>query len=291
MPTATARVRRPLSVSGVTFRSPFRYPGGKTWLAPVVEDWVRHLGGRRHFLEPFAGGASVALAIAATRAVWHTDIVELDDDVAAVWRTTLTGDLDELIARIRAFTPTPEDVAAVASTTPVDDVDRAFATLVRNRTSRGGVMAARAGTLNRGERGRGVASRWYPGTLATRLEAIRGMGDRIAFTHGDGVAVLSAAAGDPDLVAFVDPPYTAGGAAAGRRLYRHCELDHAGVFAAVAAVDGHVLVTYDDALEVRDLAAAHGLACVPVTMRGNQAAPRHELLLVRDPKWFLDRLR
>lgn len=279
------------TVSGVRYRSPFRYPGGKTWLVPVVEAWLARLGPHDTYLEPFAGGGSIGLAVAATGQVTDTHLVELDPDVAAVWTVTLSDQVTALIEAIHAFEVTSEHVSAVLAATPTTDLERAFQTVVRNRTSRGGVMADRAGRLNRGERGRGLASRWYPQTLATRLLAIHAMRSHLRFTHGDGLEVLKASSAvtvpvGERAVTFIDPPYTAGGERAGARLYRHCELDHDAVFAAASALPGQVLLTYDDAPEVRDLAAAHGFGCTPVTMRGNQRHPKAELLISRDPRWF-----
>lgn len=31
---------KPVNVASVPQRSPFRYPGGKTWLVPYVRDWL-----------------------------------------------------------------------------------------------------------------------------------------------------------------------------------------------------------------------------------------------------------
>ena len=48
----------PTNVAQVKQLSPFRYPGGKTWLVPEIRNWLR--SARRMpdvFVEPFAGGA------------------------------------------------------------------------------------------------------------------------------------------------------------------------------------------------------------------------------------------
>ena len=31
---------KPVNVASVPQRSPFRYPGGKTWFVPVFRDWI-----------------------------------------------------------------------------------------------------------------------------------------------------------------------------------------------------------------------------------------------------------
>ncbi len=52
---------------------------------------------------------------------------------------------------------------------------------------------------------------------------------------------------------FVDPPYTAGGKRAGRRLYSHSEVDHSALFAILADCDARFMLTYDCTPEILDL--------------------------------------
>src|SRR5260370_14157567 len=59
---------KPINVASVPQRSPFRYPGGKTWLVPYIRDWLRHKSPRpARLIEPFAGGAIVSRAVAFER--------------------------------------------------------------------------------------------------------------------------------------------------------------------------------------------------------------------------------
>ena len=49
-----------VNVAQVPQRSPFRYPGGKTWLVPHVRAWLRSLPKKPQvFVEPFAGGGII----------------------------------------------------------------------------------------------------------------------------------------------------------------------------------------------------------------------------------------
>ena len=118
---------------------------------------------------------------------------------------------------------------------------RAFRTIVKNRMQRGGIMAAGAGLVKTGEAGRGLKSRWYPETLAHRIEVLQGLRDRISFEQADAFDVVRRFADDPNAFFFVDPPYTAGGKKAGARLYTHNEIDHEGLFALMSRVRGSVV--------------------------------------------------
>src|SRR5690606_40499726 len=65
------RSRLPVNVAQVRQISPFRYPGGKTWLVPVAREWLQMIGRPKVLLEPFAGGAHTGLTAAAARLAEH----------------------------------------------------------------------------------------------------------------------------------------------------------------------------------------------------------------------------
>lgn len=84
---------RVVNVASVPQRSPFRYPGGKTWLIPRIRQWLGSLPQRpAELIEPFAGGAIVSLTVTAEGLADHVTMVELDDAVAAVWQTIIHDD-------------------------------------------------------------------------------------------------------------------------------------------------------------------------------------------------------
>ena len=142
-------------------------------------------------------------------------------------------------------------------------------------------MAAGAGLVKAGEAGRGLNSRWYPETLVRRIEALQAMRDQITFEQADAFEVVQRYADDANAFFFIDPPYTAGGKKAGARLYTHNEIDHEGLFALMASVRGSVMLTYDDAPEVRSMAARHGFRIEPVPMKNTHHEVIRELLILK----------
>ena len=228
-----------VNVASVPQRSPFRYPGGKTWLIPRIRQWLRCRPCTPALLiEPFAGGGIVSLTAAAEMLAEHALMVELHEDVAAVWETIVSGAATELAERITRFVMTRENVEELLSQAPANSVERAFTTIVRNRASRGGILAYGAGLIKTGENGKGIASRWYPETLARRIQDIVSIRERISFVHGDGVAVMRWYLDKPDAVFFIDPPYTASRKRAGTRLYVYNDLNHEELFALAAPRGG-----------------------------------------------------
>lgn len=280
-----------VNVASVPQRSPFRYPGGKTWLIPRIRQWLSprvrerlNLAPARphELIEPFAGGGIVGLTVAFERLADHVTLVELDADVAAVWQCMLDADDGEwLAARILSFDLTAAAVAGLLAQPPATQQERAFQTIVKNRVNHGGILAPGSGVLKYGEGGKGLKSRWYPQTLARRIRDITTIRDRITFLHGDGLDVLAANAERPDVASFIDPPYTVGGNGkrAGSRLYTHFALDHERLFRIAEQVRGDFLMTYDNAEEVRLLAERHQMQTRLIPMKNTHHAKMTELLV------------
>src|SRR2546430_325312 len=116
-----------VNVASVPHRSPFRYPGGKTWLVPRIRRWLKRLPEKpAELLEPFAGGAIVGLTVAFEGLAERVTLVERDPDVAAVWQAILGGDALRLADRITDFPFTEENVCAALESPPDSTLERAF---------------------------------------------------------------------------------------------------------------------------------------------------------------------
>src|SRR5207248_1811413 len=129
---------KPVNVASVPQRSPFRYPGGKTWLVPYIREWLRsQRSPPSRLIEPFAGGGIVSLTAAFERLAKHVIFAELDAGVAAVWRVILNGQAEWLAKQILGFDLTFENVRATLDQPAEDIREKAFQTIVRNRVQRG----------------------------------------------------------------------------------------------------------------------------------------------------------
>ena len=275
-----------VNVAMVPQRSPFRYPGGKTWLVPRIREWLAsHSTIPAEFIEPFAGGAIISLTVAFERLAQHVTMVELDYQVAAVWHTIINGDGLWLAERIANFDLTPETVEEALSESAVTIPDLAFQTILKNRVNRGGILANGAGKIKHGENGKGLRSRWYPQTLKQRIMDIISVRDRIHFLEGDGLSVMRDNISREDVVFFIDPPYTAGGKRAGNRLYTHADLDHEELFRIASEVSGDFLMTYDNADELYDLARQYNFDTQLIAMKSTHHAEMTELLIGRNLDW------
>jgi DNA adenine methylase len=272
-----------VNVASVPKRSPFRYPGGKTWLVPRIRQWLKARGGQAYeLIEPFAGGGIVSLTAVFESLVRKATLVELDPDIAAVWSTILNGGGNWLADKIAGYELSPEAVQEYLSRTDRDKLERAFATILRNRISRGGILAPGAGIVKNGENGKGLLSRWYPETLRRRILDIVAVRYRIRFLEGDGISFMRDNASRPDALYFIDPPYVV----AGKRLYTHSDVDHAELFRVTASLVGDFLITYDSTREIMGLAEHHDFAVREVPMKNTHHAQKLELLIGRNLDWM-----
>lgn len=282
------QLSRIINVASIPQRSPFRYPGGKTWLVPQVRKWLWNKEKKpAELIEPFAGGGIIGITVAAENLARHVTMVELDDEIAAVWHTILGKDAKWLIERILSYKLSREALCRELQKEPRSTREKAFHTILKNRTFHGGILAPGSGPLKHGENGKGILSRWYPSTLAKRILNIQAIGDRISFIEGDGdgVEMIRKACSRSSAAFFIDPPYTAYGKRAGRRLYKHFDLDHQKLFEVVSKVAGDFLITYDDAGGVREMAEARGFDMELVSMKNTHHAQMKELLIGRDLGW------
>jgi|SRR5579864_2169447 len=272
-----------VNVAAVTHRSPFRYPGGKTWLVPRIRQWLRSLNPRpRELAEPFAGGGIVSLSALFDNLVQKIVLVEKDADVAAVWSVIVYGDASRLASEILTFDLNVDSVKSLLAHEPANEFERAFATIVRNRVQHGGILAPGASMLKKGENGKGIRSRWYPNTLQKRIEGILHTRQDITFIQGDGIEFVRYNAHRPDTAFFIDPPYTI----AGQRLYTHSQLDHRKLFEVVKTIQSDFLMTYDNSQEIQELAQEFGFQTALVRMKNTHHELMSELLVGKNLTWL-----
>lgn len=276
-----------VNVASVPQRSPFRYPGGKTWFVPAFRQWMQSLDKKPEVLvEPFAGGATIALTAVCEGWADHAVLIELDPDVAAVWQVVTAGDAPLLAEKILGFDLTIENVKAELAHTAQDTLQNAFQTVLRNRTFHGGILAAGSGLIKSGEAGKGISSRWYPQTLAKRFLTLHAVRQRLTVLCSDALQSAKIYQHDPACVFFVDPPYTAGGKNAGRRLYSFFDLNHSALFEFCANIAGDFVMTYDNADEVIALAKDKNFQTKLIPMKSTHHAEMTELVIGRDLDWL-----
>jgi len=270
-----------VNVASVPQRSPFRYPGGKTWLIPVVRKWLKQENNVECLIEPFAGGAIVSLTAAFEGLAKKVRMAEIDEEIAAVWEVALNGKNRWLAEKILHFELIQENIKAELSKQNKTIQETAFCTILKNRISHGGIIAKGSGIIKNGENGKGIHSRWYPKTLYNRIIALNLVKDKINFTSKDAFEIIDMMKDNPDNYFFIDPPYTV----AGKRLYTHYKINHKELFSLVAQIKGKFMLTYDDTKEVRDLAGKYNLLYKSIPMKTTHHLKKNELIISDNLNW------
>ena len=207
-------------------------------------------------------------------------MVELDVDITALWSVALNGQAELLAKKIRAFHFSKRAVKQLLKTRPRGSLGRALQVIVRNRASHNGIMAPGAGLLKGGENGYGLGSRWYPETIASRIEKIGKLREKIEIIGFDGIQFIKHR--DPsDCIYFIDPPYSA----AGQRLYRHGAIDHDELFAAITMCRRPFILTYSHSAEIVSLAERYGFKYTTVLMRAGTKRWKTELVVTDNLSW------
>lgn len=266
--------------------TPLRYPGGKSQLAPLVVDILRcndlFYG---EYIEPFAGGAGIAMKLLLNdyvSAIWLND---LDPSIYAFWTSVLT-ETDALCKRIEN---TPVTIAEwekqklVRASSSASTLDRGFATFFLNRTNRSGIIhgGVIGGRAQSGDYK--LDCRFNTEDLVRKIRRIAQYKDRINFFNLDAVRFLKKVMPNVGKRALVnlDPPYFA----KGKELYSnfYAADDHAALASEVGAISQNWMVTYDDADEIAALYSSY--PCYTSALNYSAQVKRvGSELLVLDPR-------
>jgi len=253
-------------------RSPLRFRGGKTWLAPLLRNWLLKIK-PAIFVEPFAGGASSGLTAAFEGLSEQVVLGDGDPGIAALWGIITSGDAEWLAKRVTGFQFSAASVRGISISSPEDKREKAFRALVLNRVGSQG-LAVRHGMGKKG--GDSLSARWYPGVLARSIREIAHAG-KITFEDGDGIDLINKYALDNKSAIFVDPPY-------GTKPWRgRPEVNHQKIFEAASRCTGDVLLTYPDKPEIRELATRGRLEVKLITRWGGK---RRVLMIGKNLGWM-----
>jgi len=273
-----------VNVASIPQRSPFRYPGGKTWLIPTVRRWLKQNKKATLLIEPFAGGGIVSLTAAFEKLADHITMVEMDEEIAAVWEVIMSDKNKWLADKIFSFNLTHDNIIVELEKPNKLIHDIAFCTILKNRVFHGGILAKGSGMIKKGENGKGISSRWYPKTLHDRIRAIEFVKNKIDFIKGDAFEILEQNINNEEAFFFIDPPYTI----AGKRLYTYFDIDHEKLFRLTAQLKGKFMLTYDDTTEIRQLADNYNLQYRTIPMKTTHHLKKNEIIISDNFHWWTE---
>jgi DNA adenine methylase len=238
-------------------RTPLRYPGGKARLRPYLE---RLISENRlydaHYVEPFCGGAGLALELLMDYVVSAIHINDFDRAVYAFWYSAVnnTEALCELIEASPCNMETWNFQRNVwKNRDNADLLELGFATFFLNRTNRSGILEAGVigGKLQTGTWK--IDARYNRSELISRIKAIGEFRSRIFVSNLEAQTFLANVT--PNLpeksLVYLDPPYVEKGP--GLYLNSYVENDHRRLAAWVRNnLNRPWMVSYDDHPLIRE---------------------------------------
>lgn len=238
--------------------SPLRYPGGKSKIAPLIRLIIEKTGSSDiTYIEPFAGGAGVALSLLIEGVVDQVVINDYDKAIYSFWRA-LKEAPQELIDLIE-HTPLTIDEwkhqkDIYSTQNKRYSVELGFAAFYLNRTNRSGILSAGPiGGYNQ-TGNYGMDARFNRDSLIGRIQEIAKYKSQIVVYNKEIRSFISGVIPKYQANAFVyfDPPYFENG----QRLYKNffSPTDHTDIaLSIINGVNCPWVITYDDVPELRGI--------------------------------------
>lgn len=243
------------------FYSPLRYPGGKGKLEPFMELLIKqtgHVGGT--YVEPFAGGAGIALELLEKGIVNDIVINDLDKGIYSFWRAILT-ETDRFVNDIRNVELTIDEWNRQKKI--VEDCSRysyelGFATFYLNRTNRSGII--KGGVIGGTEQAGNwrMDARFNREDLVERIVKVASRKKHIHLYNKDANSFIQNYLPKYQQNAFVyfDPPYFEKGKQLYLKFFSYD--DHVRLERMInTQVNCDWVITYDDVQEIADIYQNH----------------------------------
>lgn len=268
--------------------SPLRYPGGKNRLADFIRIVIQNTG--LHdctYIEPFAGGAGVALSLLLDNTVDTIVINDSDKAIYSFWRSVK----EEPEALIQLIYDTPVTIdewrkqKSIYVSSKSYSLEYAFATLFLNRTNRSGI-------LNAGPIGGYAQSgawkldvRYDRDSLASKIQTISENKNRIRVYNKDIISLLRNYTPQMrgNLFFYFDPPYYN----KGQRLYKNffSPSDHKRIYDVISQeITSPWIITYDDVPQIAEIYKNYGRRHFDLTYSAANKGSASELMIFSDIK-------
>ena len=238
------------------FVSPLRYPGGKLkvtdYIKKVFDENDLHDG---MYIEPYAGGASVALSLLFSEYAHNIIINDIDRSIYAFWHSVL-NETEALCRLIRDTEVNMENWHIQHDIQEHKQEEEllilGFSTFFLNRTNRSGIL--KAGVIGGKEQTGSfkIDARYNKTDLIERIETIADYSDRIELTNLDAIELIKSI--DRSLektICYLDPPYYV----KGRDLYLnyYSDEDHIQIANVMKDYHGLWLMSYDSVSFIKEL--------------------------------------
>lgn len=233
------------------FYSPLRYPGGKNKLAKFISQICEINDIRGHYVEPYSGGASVALFLLMEGKVSEITINDFDRSIYAFWYSVLkkTNALCALIEQTDVNIENWKKMRDVQKNKEREDLlTLGFSTFFLNRTNMSGIIN---GGVIGGLEQKGnykIDCRFNKEDLIKKIRKIAKHKKNITLSHLDALKLIKEIknkSNNSQTIFYFDPPYYLKGASLYMNAYKNDE--HIAVAEEIQKIKKiHWIISYDN---------------------------------------------
>lgn len=240
------------------FYSPLRYPGGKNKLAKFISQICEMNDIHGHYVEPYAGGASVALFLLMERKVSEITINDFDRSIYAFWYSALrkTNALCELIEKADINVENWKRMRDVQKNKDNENLlTLGFSTFFLNRTNMSGIIN---GGVIGGLKQKGkykIDCRFNKKDLVKRIKEIAKHKKNITLSRLDALELIKKIkkeSNNKQTIFYFDPPYYLKGASLYMNAYNND--GHIAVANEIQKIKKiHWIISYDNTAEIEKI--------------------------------------
>ena len=237
------------------YHTPLRYPGGKAKFAPTIKAIIENNDLHGHYVEPYAGGAGVALDLLFSGVCTDIHINDLDLAIYHFWKS-ITEETEDFIRLVSKTDVTIEEWHKQKEILKQDDIspiERGFAAFFLNRTNRSGILKGGViGGLQQSGNYK-LDCRFNKEALIKRIQKIGSMNNKIHVYNQDTEKWLLEIDNliPSNSLIYLDPPYYEKGQGLYRNFYNH--QDHKSIKEKLVKVKTPWVVSYDNNQNIRDI--------------------------------------
>ncbi|MCS5421871.1 MULTISPECIES: DNA adenine methylase [Psychrilyobacter] len=241
----------------MSFASPLRYPGGKTKVYDnLISLFKENTIEKPTYIEPYAGGAGLALKLLLKGDVSKIILNDYDIAVYAFWYSILnyTDEFCELIKNTPINLKEWENQKKIQSNENVSLLTLGFSTFFLNRTNRSGIL--KGGPIGGKEQNSNylIDCRFNKEGLIKRIKNVAEYKDFIEIHNLDAIVFINKIIipKKEKTFTFFDPPYYKKGPGLYENHYLHD--DHEKVAKTIGKLKDHNwIITYDNVNEIKEI--------------------------------------
>jgi DNA adenine methylase len=238
--------------------SPLRYPGGKNKLSKFIEKICVDNNINGLYVEPYAGGAAVALHLLLEKKIKNIVINDFDRSIYAFWYALLkdTDNLCELIESTEVNIANWKKARIVQKNKSKSRLlDLGFSTFFLNRTNISGIISAGVIGGIQQEGKYKIDCRFNKKELIRRIRLIAEQKKQIKLYNLDALDLIKKIekeSNNQDTIFYFDPPYYLKGASLYMNHYK--ETQHEEVSIAISNIENiNWIVSYDNTPAIESL--------------------------------------